>query len=134
MRKQTEMAHCPRLRSAWHQLWNPGKIYSVRASVAVHLIACIPSLQTYSTIYNKMPSSSSKGKPTDQELHDKITEEVKQQTNKDGAFLRLSAGVSSGTRGIALSGNLFLPGRSVGRPLIISFRRQWQGSDGSLEV
>lgn len=27
---------------------------------------------------------SSKGKPTDQKLHDKVKEEVKQKTNKDG--------------------------------------------------
>ena len=30
---------------------------------------------------------STKGKPTDQKLHDKITEEIKQETNKDGEFL-----------------------------------------------
>lgn len=42
-----------------------------------------------------MPSSSSKGKPTNQELHDKITEEVKQQTNKDGA-LHLPTDMSGG--------------------------------------
>lgn len=29
-----------------------------------------------------MPST--KGNPTDPKLHDKITEEIKQQTNKDG--------------------------------------------------
>jgi hypothetical protein len=47
-----------------------------------------------------MPSSSSKGKPTDQKLHDKITEEVKQQTNKDGESL----GQAGTRRGITAGG------------------------------
>jgi hypothetical protein len=79
-----------------------------------------------------MPSSSSKGKPTNQELHDKITEEVKQQTNKDGAFhsaaeLFLEAKAPLGTCSFPRFSYKM-------NPLIAPSDRQRRGSDGSLEV
>lgn len=99
---------------------------------------------------------STKGKPTDPKLHDKITEEVKQQTNKDGEFLgsgevpeeQRKGQMSRATPGTAVEDCLFwfhhrrfpnsshtIPqGNFLGRPLIlpvclfekVAERARWQ--------